>query len=208
MTYPAHRRAPAATQARAARQVRRPFARRSRAQGFTLIEVLIAASILLLSMTGLLTAQLLSIKISKNAYHRTQATNLAYQMTDYLRASCASIDTYVGQTLCRSGSRNPNDSRNCDIASSADIADDANSMVDDNLRAWWSAIDEAELPSWFATVQRAGPDLVHVIVQWDDTRATETAADATEAKTSCLGSAIPSPMEEVCLTTDPCGGSV
>jgi type IV pilus assembly protein PilV len=177
------------------------------APGFTLIEVLLAASILLLCMTGLLTVQLTGIRLSQNAYHRTQATNLAYQMTDYLRSACASLDAYEGETLCHAGSRNPNDRRVCSISAPADIPADPSSMVDDNLRAWWSTIDAADLPSWFATVQPRGTQLVQVIVQWDDTRATETATDATEAKTSCLGGAIPAPMEEVCLTTDPCGGN-
>jgi type IV pilus assembly protein PilV len=179
------------------------------AVGFTLIEVLIAASILVLSMTGLLTIQLVGIKISKNAYHRTQATNLAYQMTDYLRAGCGSISAYEGETLCRSGSRNPNDGRACSLSALDDIADDAGSMADENLRAWWDAIDAAELPNWFATVQPQGTTgLVHVIVQWDDSRATETAVDAAESKTSCLGARIPAPMEEVCLTTNPCGAGL
>jgi type IV pilus assembly protein PilV len=178
----------------------------ARARGFSLIEVLLAATILLLSMTGLLTIQLMGIKISKNSYHRTQATNLAYQMTDYLRANCDAIDSYTGETLCRAGSRNPNDNRSCSISAPDTVTDDADSVVDDNLRAWWTGIDDSDLPNWFATVQPLGTQLVQVIVQWDDSRATETAADATEAKTSCLGSAIPAPMEEVCLTTDPCGG--
>lgn len=175
-------------------------------RGFSLIEVLLAAAVLLLAMTGLLTIQMVGIKLSKNAYHRTQATNLAYQMTDYLRANCAALDAYLGETLCRSGSRNPNDKRACGISALNDITDDAASLVDDNLSAWWTAIDDAALPNWFATVQPGGGELVHVIVQWDDSRATETATDNAEAKTSCLGSPIPVPMEEVCLTTDPCGG--
>jgi type IV pilus assembly protein PilV len=169
-----------------------------------MIEVLLAATILLLSMTGLLTIQMVGIKISKNSYHRAQATNLAYQMTDYLRANCGSVDAYFGHSLCRGGTRNPNDDRSCDIPAASSVEEDANSVVDDNLRDWWRAIDVSGLPNWFATVAPLGDNLVHVIVQWDDSRATETAPDAEEAKTSCLGGAIPAPMEEVCLTTDPC----
>jgi type IV pilus assembly protein PilV len=180
------------------RRARRPQ------RGFSLIEVLIAAGVLLLCLTGLLTIQMVGIKISKSSYHRTQATNLAYQMTDYMRANCGALDAYEGQTLCRSGQRNPNDRRACSISALADIADDPDSVVDDNLRDWWRALDAATLPNWYATVQPHGARLVHVIVQWDDSRATETAPDAAEAKTSCRGGAIPVPMEEVCLTTDPC----
>jgi type IV pilus assembly protein PilV len=184
----------------------RPRVATSPSSGFSLIEVLLASSILLLSMTGLLTIQMVGIKLSKNAYHRTQATNLAYQMTDYLRANCVALDDYVGETLCRDGSRSPNDKRDCSIGALKEIEYDAASLVDDNLGAWWTAIDTADLPNWFATVQPGGGELIHIIVQWDDSRATETATDSGEAKTSCLGNAIPAPMEEVCLTTDPCGG--
>ena len=183
----------------------RSTAGRGHAQrGYSLIEVLLAAAILLLSMTGLLTIQLVGIKISKNSFHRTQATNLAYQMTDYMRANCGALAGYTGQTLCRAGERNPNDRRSCSVSALAEITDNPDSVVDDNLRQWWSAIDGADLPNWFATVQPLGGDLVQIIVQWDDSRATETAPDKAEAKTSCLGNTIPAPMEEVCLTTDPC----
>ena len=176
------------------------------ARGFTLIEVLIAASVLLLSMTGLLTVQLTGVRLSQNAYHRTQATNLAYQMTDYLRAACDSIDAYTGETLCRSGNQNPNDERACTISAESNVT--GHTIADENLRAWWSAINDANLPFWYATVQARDARLVNVVVQWDDTRATETALDSAEIKTSCLGGPIPAPMEEVCFTTAPCGATL
>jgi len=78
-------------------------------RGYTLIEVLIAAAILLVSTTGLLTMQLVSIRITQDAYHRTLATSLAYEMTEYVRANCgldgAEAADYLGYTLCEDGSR-------------------------------------------------------------------------------------------------------
>jgi hypothetical protein len=56
-------------------------------------------------------------------------------------------------------------------------------------------------------VRDVDTNLVSVVVQWDDTRATEGSSDigeAEEEKKSCLGDAVPALMEEVCLTTLPC----
>ena len=181
---------------------------RSACRGYTLIEVLLTATIVLLAMTGILTTQMVGIKITQNAYHRTQATTLAYQMTDYLRANCGKLSDYTGMNFCRSGSRAANDERDCSIGDLSDISADNTTVVDDDLRAWWTAIDGSGLPNWYATIQQAtGTNLIYVVVQWDDTHTTEggmNPEELEESKTSCLGTAIPAPMEEVCLTTLPC----
>jgi len=184
------------------------FCGRSLCRGYTLIEVLLTGTIVLIAMTGILTTQMVGIKITQNAYHRTQATTLAYQMTDYLRANCSALSDYVSLSLCRSGNRAANDKRNCTIDDASDISADITTVVDDDLRAWWTAIDGSGLPKWYATiVQAADTGLVYVVVQWDDTHSIEGSVnpdELEESNTSCLGTAIPAPMEEVCLTTLPC----
>jgi type IV pilus modification protein PilV len=181
--------------------------RKSGSTGYTLIEVLIAAAILLVSMTGLITMQLLSIRITQNSYHRALATSLAYEMTEYIRANCgiagSQSTAYLGNTLCQAGRRSADDRRSCTIDERSDIVADSTSIVDDDLAAWWSALAASGIPKWYPTiVQQNG--VLYVIVQWDDTHETETSADAAETKPSCIGGTVPSPMEEVCLATVPC----
>jgi type IV pilus modification protein PilV len=181
--------------------------RRSSTTGYTLIEVLIAAAILLVSMTGLITMQLLSIRITQNSYHRALATSLAYEMTEYIRANCGvagsqSVD-YLGQTLCQAGRRAENDSRVCSIDEPSDIVANSATIVDDDLSAWWNALAASGIPKWYATIAQQN-GVLYVIVQWDDTHETATDADSSETKSSCIGGTVPSPMEEVCLATVPC----
>jgi type IV pilus assembly protein PilV len=176
--------------------------------GYTLIEVLIASAILLISMTGLMTMQLLSIKITHNSYHRTLATALAHDMTEYIRANCgidgATALDYVGSTLCRDGYQNPADPRTCTLDDPSDIVTGEGTTLDDDLGTWWRALDASGIPNWYAEIARRN-GIIHVVVQWDDSHATETSPDATDVKTSCLGNPLPGPMEEVCLATIPCG---
>jgi Tfp pilus assembly protein PilV len=152
-----------------------------------------------------MTLQLVSIKVTQTSYDRAIATTLAYQLTDLVRSNCDNLVAYTGHTLCDAESRAIDDKRACSIAAPADIADDPNTVVDNDLAAWWRAVDASNLSNWYARlVQPANSDVLYTIIQWDDTHATETSPDAEEVKASCLGTSIPSSMEEVCLTTVPC----
>lgn len=178
-------------------------------RGYTLIEVLLAAGIVLLAMTGMLTMQLVGIKIAQNAYHRTQATTLAYQMTDYLRANCPAnpdVDPYPypNSTYCRAGYRAESDNRICNFDASTDI-DPTTSIENRDLQEWWLALDASELPHWFAQIHHpTNSDLFFILVQWDDARVREGSDDEGETTTSCLGTVLPTGLSEVCLTTIPC----
>ena len=195
-----------------------------REAGYTLVEVLLTAVIVLLAMTGMLTMQMMGIKVTQDAYHRTQATTLTYQMTDYLRANCAKIADYENVTLCNASNRASNDTRACDYDedSDTDYTAGSDSVVEHDMDEWWTAIFDAELPPWYATIRRStqsdGMARHHIVVQWEDARVVEAEEilsgsddEETSAATSCLTLAglqnqdIPAGMAEVCLTTIPCG---
>ena len=55
--------------------------------GFTLIEVLIAVLVLAVGLLGLAGLQATSLKNTQSAYNRSQATELAYDMADRIRAN-------------------------------------------------------------------------------------------------------------------------
>lgn len=73
-------------------------------RGFTLIEVLIALLVLSIGLLGLASMQLSSIQYSNNAKQRTQATFLAYDILDRMRANpdeaqSGSYDTLLGDAI-------------------------------------------------------------------------------------------------------------
>lgn len=55
--------------------------------GFTLIEILIALLVLSIGALGLASLQGFSLQSGQTSYFRTQATNLAYEVTDFTRAN-------------------------------------------------------------------------------------------------------------------------
>lgn len=63
-----------------------------RQSGFTLIEILVAVLILSLGLLGLAGLQAASIRSNHSAYLRSQATHLAYDMADRMRANMAAVE--------------------------------------------------------------------------------------------------------------------
>lgn len=59
----------------------------SKVSGFTLIEILIAMVVLGIGLLGLAGLQATGLRNSHSAYHRSQATQLAYDMADRMRAN-------------------------------------------------------------------------------------------------------------------------
>lgn len=57
----------------------------AKSRGVTLIEVLVAVLVLSIGLLGLAALQGFSLQAGQSAYHRTQATNLAYEIADFTR---------------------------------------------------------------------------------------------------------------------------
>lgn len=174
-------------------------------RGFTLIEVLVTTAVTLVAFTGLATLQMLALRSADSALDRARAAELAYEMIDRMRLNRGDslVDTsalgggYDNITLCDANNRNADDSRACTHESTANLAGLDN--VDTDLREWWQAIDSAELPHWYAGIQRNN-EIFLVAVQWDDTRAMGD-PQAAPAHGSCLGPDMPGTMEEICIMT-------
>ena len=69
---------------------------RSQAAGFSLIEVMVAVLVLGLGLLGFALLQTMSVRFTQSANQRTQATNLAYDMLDQMRANRIAAGQYVG----------------------------------------------------------------------------------------------------------------
>lgn len=66
-----------------------------RATGFSLLEVLIALLVLSLGLLGLAALQVTSLKFNTESYYRTQATFLAYDIIDRMRANPLGRANYI-----------------------------------------------------------------------------------------------------------------
>lgn len=63
--------------------------RPSRQAGFSLVEVLISLLVIAFGLLGLAMMQTLSVRYAQSSNYRTQATNLAYDLLDQIRANRA-----------------------------------------------------------------------------------------------------------------------
>ena len=63
-----------------------------RNEGFTLFEVLIALAVLSIGLLGLAALQTTSLRFNSGSYYRTQATYLAYDIIDRMRANRAAAN--------------------------------------------------------------------------------------------------------------------
>lgn len=118
--------------------------------GFSLIEVLVSFLVLSIGVLGMAGLQLSALKFNQTAAVRSQATFLAYDIADRMRAN---------RVKAKSG--------NYDIALSAD-APTGSGIEAADLQQWKAAL-VTQLPDGAGSVARNG-GRVTVTVQWDESR--------------------------------------
>ena len=129
--------------------------------GFTLIEVLIAVVILAGGLLGLAALQAASLRNNQSAYSRSQATQLAYDIADKMRANpeetnklatsaYVATTTPVAQASC-------NNTTGCTSAL----------MAQDDLAQWHANISSA-LPGGIGTVTVDAPTRIFTIAITSD----------------------------------------
>ncbi len=127
--------------------------------GFSLMEVLVAVLILAIGLLGLAGLQTFSLQSNVNAYQRSQATMLTYEIIDAMRTNVA---------VARAGGY--------DLALGAAPAGGASVNAQD-VAAWYQRVT-ALLPAGQASIQPLGANVYTVTVQWsDDKRAGAGAGD-------------------------------
>ena len=138
-------------------------------RGFTLIEVMVAVVVLAVGLLGLAGLQATSLRFNDSAYQRSQATALAYDMVDRMRANRReaistsgnpyNLPTSTPALTCTSGA-----------AAGATLAAQ-------DVAAWRNAL-ACLLPSGTGSVVRQGTNNVFTItVRWNDKREEATAAN-------------------------------
>lgn len=133
--------------------------------GFTLIEVLVAMLVLAVGLLGLAGLQAASLKNNQSAYNRSQATQLAYDIADRMRANSTES---LGYTSIQAENAVKKDQ--CTQVSASCTAVD---MASNDLYEWNLAIKNS-LPSTpntpaTGTITTSG-NVFTVTIRWDDDR--------------------------------------
>jgi len=142
----------------------------NRNSGFTLIEVLIAALVLAVGLLGLAGLQAASIKNNLSAYKRSQATQLAYDMADRIRANRnESINLTTGNVITAStyltmAPASASAQANCTTVTGCSSAQ----MAQNDLFQWNAALTTA-LPGGTGTIAVA-TGVFTITINWDDNR--------------------------------------
>jgi len=118
--------------------------------GFTLLEALVAIVVLSIGLLGLAALQATALSFNSSAYQRSQATYLAYDILDRMRAN-----------LCRARAGD------YDLTLADDVPTDTTLAATD-LREWRRAAGNL-LPSGTGSIARNG-NIVTITIQWDDSR--------------------------------------
>ncbi|WP_052761373.1 type IV pilus modification protein PilV [Sedimenticola thiotaurini] len=124
-------------------------------QGFTLIEVMVSVIVLAIGLLGMAGLQTVTLQNGQSAYMRSQATILAYDIMDRMR---------INRDQAINGSY--------DLALNA-TPSSGSGVHQQDLTAWVADLAEA-LPAGDGSVDCTSVSgLCSIVVQWDDTRATE-----------------------------------
>lgn len=129
--------------------------------GATLIEVLVAIVILSIGLLGLAGLQATSVQGNYGAFYRSQATILAADITDRMRAN---------RKAAIAGNYNLSELKSAYTTTST--------RADKDLNEW--LIQVAKLPAGKARIERdSSTALVTITINWDDSRGNIKKADGT-----------------------------
>lgn len=134
--------------------------------GFTLVEVLTTMIILSIGLLGLAAIQATSLKNNLSAYYRGQATQIAYDMADRMRANKLSAlsNSYLTASATVASHTECNSTTGCS----------ATDMAENDLYEWQDAGNSyaaiKALPSGEATITSPSASLYKIEISWDDDR--------------------------------------
>ena len=140
------------------------FSLPSRHRGFTLIEIMVAVVVLAIGLLGLAGLQATSLRFNNSAYHRSQATNLAYDIVDRMRVNRQrAIETPTGTVEGYDGWA-CNDPPAC----VAGLVPAGTTLAEQDMEAWCNAL-ACTLPLGTGGITRTG-NVFTISIQWDDDR--------------------------------------
>lgn len=143
-----------------ASQTHRSYASYRNCKGLTLIEVVVALVILSIGILGLTSLQTASLNFSTVANQTSQATVLAYDMADRMRANRAAVQAGAYDIAFQS----PTPA----CAAPATVG----TIAQQDISAWRMAL-ACRLPQATGSIARNGATVI-LTVQWDDSHGTAT----------------------------------
>ena len=123
-------------------------------RGTTLIEVLVTIVLLAIGLLGLAGLQVSSVQSNHSAYHRSQATILAYDISDRMRGN---------RTAALNGDYDDND-----FPESSSTNPVGGSRAQQDKAEWLNTLADV-LPGGTGRIERAD-HLITIHVRWDDSR--------------------------------------
>lgn len=140
--------------------------------GFTLVEVMVSVVILAIGLLGLAGLQATSTRFNGSAYLRSQATNLAYDIADRMRANViAARGTLTNVLPLNAGAYDAVAIQNPPPACAAIVP--AGTLAQQDIQAWQNAL-ACTLPFGTGSITRNGL-IFTIVVQWDDSRGQDPA---------------------------------
>ena len=134
-----------------------------KSRGFTLLEVLIAVVVLSIGLLGIAGLQAFSQRSNHSAYLRSQATALAYDMIDRMRANTAGVLSGAYNAIDTTSGTYSNPG--CDTATCS-----SSQMAQYDMYDWQQEL-ATQLPTGNGKVTGAGVgSMFTVTVMWDDDR--------------------------------------
>lgn len=127
-------------------------------RGFTLLEVMVAVVVLAIGLLGLAGLQATATRFNDSAYQRSQATALAYDIADRMRANREAALTgggYPGPV------QNP-------APACAILGAPAGTLAQQDIAAWRNAL-ACTLPSGTGSIAR-NAGIYTIVIQWSDNR--------------------------------------
>jgi len=128
--------------------------------GFTLIEVLIAMLVLAVGLLGLAGLQATSLRNNQTAYNRSQATQLAYDLADRMRANIAGKARYTAILASSATAKT-----NCLTTTGCTPAD----LAENDLFEWNRAVGNS-LPGGIGTIASPTANMFTITITWDEDR--------------------------------------
>jgi type IV pilus assembly protein PilV len=147
--------------------IRKTYRPRGHQRGFSLLEVLVAVVVLAFGLLGFALLQTMSVRYVQSANYRTQATNLAYDLSEQMRSNRFQSAWYANASFA-SGSK---------TAAGVCARDIGAVTLEQNITRWQCQVVKALGDNASATVT-VNNGVANISISWADERWSRTAPDA------------------------------